>query len=77
MSFRTAGGWIQAFEQEMNDLLSAGSGPITLHGPRFRCEVCAVHADCVWVRFDSHREHLPWKECEPTDAAHSLVNRHP
>ena len=77
MQYHTAGGWISAFEKAMNDALTARSGTHTAHGPRFRAEVCTAHADCIWVRFDGQRHHVPWKERDPEDVVKSLLDTNP
>jgi hypothetical protein len=75
VAYHTAGGWILAFEQEVNRLLSARSGPIDREGQRYQAFVCGTHRNCVMVRFDTQYDHVPWKEQKPEDAANSLVNR--
>jgi hypothetical protein len=75
MFYHTPGGWILAFEQEMNSLLAARSGPIGPEGLRYQAAVCTEHPDCVFVRFESQRDHVPWKDQMPEAAAQSLLNR--
>ena len=75
MSFHTAGGWIQAFDQAMTDLISGRTGPIK------RCQwtahVCDDHPDCVIVECNGLRHHVPWREQKPADAAVSLASQAP
>ena len=70
---QTAAEWIQAATDAVSDELAARSGFETLHGPRFRAEVCQDHHDCVWARFDSKRLHVRWKEQTPEEFATSLL----
>jgi hypothetical protein len=70
--YYTAGGWIQAFLNEMNELLTAHSGIMSPRGLRFRALACAKHQDCVVVELDGHQEHIPYKDHEPEYAARSL-----
>jgi hypothetical protein len=73
MVFATINEWIGAFTDAMNDILGSRSGAETLHGPRFRAEICGEHVECVWVRFDGKRLHLEWKKNSPDAVATSLA----
>lgn len=75
MPYHTAGGWIQAFNQAVNDLLATRSGPVKSR--RFQASVCTDHPGCIVIEWDSQRDHVPWRETHPAVVAGSLVNRLP
>jgi hypothetical protein len=70
MPYHTAGGWIQAFSQAVNDLLVGRSGP--LHHT-FHAQPCPDHVDCVLVEYGGIRRHIPWREHDPTATAASIT----
>ena len=77
MPYHTTGGWIQAFEQALNALLVARSGPHNSPAYRVQAHACPDHPDCIVIDCDSRRDHVPWREHLPSDSANSIARRYP
>jgi hypothetical protein len=69
MRYHTAGGWIQAFAQAMTR-----QGYVV---PHFYTQVCGEHPDCILIVCHGQRDHVPWRETDPTHAAASILHRRP